>query len=375
MTIMNMLKASPVALLLSIAGPAFDLGHAGTPPLNLIRLPAGFEIDLFASNVRGARSLALGSGGTVFVGTRKAGNVYALCDTNLDGRADKSYTIATGLNMPNGVAFYRGNLYVAEVSRVLRFDRIEERLGERLRPTVVRDDFPTDTHHGWKFIAFGPDGLLYVPVGAPCNACTRSDARYASIMRMNADGSDLEVFASGVRNTVGFDWHPDTGELWFTDNGRDLLGDDLPPDELNRARQSGLHFGFPFCHAGDILDLGLGQGRSCDEFEPPAQKLGPHVAALGMRFYTGDAFPEAYRGQIFVAEHGSWNRSTPLGYRLSVVRLAGAKAQSYETFAEGWLTEEGPWGRPVDVLVMPDGALLVSDDYADAIYRIVATKP
>ena len=368
-------KVSWVAMTVALAWPAPPRIHGEPLPLSRIRLPRGFEIGIFASDVDGARSLALGPGGTVFVGTRGSGNVYALRDTDDDGRADSTYMIATGLNMPNGVACYRGDLYVAEISRVLRFDRIEKRLGEKIEPTVVRDDFPTDTHHGWKFIAFGPDGRLYIPIGAPCNVCVRDDARYASIMRMNADGSELELFASGVRNTVGFAWHPDTGELWFTDNGRDWLGDDLPPDELNRAWRQGLHFGFPFCHAGEIQDPKLAGGRTCDEFEPPVQKLGPHVAALGMRFYTGTAFGEGYRGQVFIAEHGSWNRSTPSGYRVSVVRLADGHAESYETFAEGWLLEDGPWGRPVDLLVMPDGALLVSDDYAGAIYRISAVAP
>jgi glucose/arabinose dehydrogenase len=314
--------------------------------------------------------MALSPGGTLFVGTRKAGNVYAVRDADKDNRADTVLTVASGMNMPNGVAVRNGALYVAEVNRVLRYDDIEDRLDDPPTPVVVNDGFPDDTHHGWKFIRFGPDGMLYVPVGAPCNVCEREDERYASIMRMNPDGTGLEVFARGVRNTVGFDWHPRTKTLWFTDNGRDWLGNDLPPDELNRAPRTGLHFGFPYCHGGDISDPKYGDERTCEEFVSPVQKLGPHVAALGMRFYTGAMFPSEYRNQIFIAEHGSWNRTVPIGYRLSLVRLEDDRAVSYEIFAEGWLRGRTAWGRPVDVLVMPDGALLVSDDRAGAIYRI-----
>jgi glucose/arabinose dehydrogenase len=235
---------------------------------------------------------------------------------------------------------------------------------------IVNDGFPRDRHHGWKFIRFGPDGMLYIPVGAPCNVCEPEDERYATIMRMQPDGTGLEIIAHGVRNTVGFDWHPVTNELWFTDNGRDWLGDDLPPDELNRAPQNGLHFGFPYCHGGRIPDPKFGKKRKCDEFVPPVAELGPHVASLGMRFYTGKMFPNAYRNQVFIAEHGSWNRSVPIGYRITVVRIQDNRAVSYDVFADGWLQRGRVWGRPVDVLVTPDGALLVSDDRAGAIYRI-----
>ena len=338
--------------------------------LNEIQLPPGFQIDVYADKVENARSMAMGDKGTLFVSTRKAGKVYAIVDRNRDNKADGVFTLAKGLNMPNGVAFRDGSLYVAEVSRILRFDNIEDRLKNPPKPATVRDDLPTDRHHGWKFISFGPDGYLYIPVGAPCNICRRGDERYASIMRMQPDGKGLEIFAHGVRNTVGFDWNPKTKELWFTDNGRDWLGDDQPPDELNRAVRQGLHFGFPYCHGGTILDPDYGANRSCNEFTPPAMQLGPHVAALGMRFYTGAMFPPEYRNQIFIAEHGSWNRSVPIGYRITLVRLKGNRAVSYEVFAEGWLKNGRAWGRPVDVLMMPDGALLVSDDRANAIYRI-----
>jgi len=339
-------------------------------PIDRIELPPGFAIEVYAGRVPDARSLALGDEGTVFVGNRAGDKVYAVTDRDQDQRGDEVHIVAEGLHRPNGVAFRNGSLYVAEVSRVLRFDDIEARLDEPPEPVVVRDDFPRDEHHGWKFIAFGPDGKLYVPVGAPCNVCQEEDPRYASITRMSADGSDFEVFASGIRNTVGFDWHPRTNILWFTDNGRDLLGDNRPPDELNRAPEPGLNFGFPYCHGKDIVDPEFGDERSCGEFTAPEMELGPHVAALGMRFYTGSMFPAEYRDQIFIAEHGSWNRSQKIGYRVMLVRVEKGKAVSAEVFAEGWLQGQANWGRPVDVLVMPDGALLVSDDQAGAIYRL-----
>ncbi|MGB5137920.1 MAG: PQQ-dependent sugar dehydrogenase, partial [Candidatus Zixiibacteriota bacterium] len=261
-----------------------------------------------------------------------------------------------------------------EIDRVLRYDNIEANLTNPPEPVVVSAGFPSDGHHGWKFIRFGPDGKLYVPVGAPCNVCEREDPRYASIMRMNPDGSELEVFASGIRNTVGFDWHPQTQKLWFTDNGRDMLGDNIPPDELNYAPNAGMHFGFPYCHAGTILDPDHGDGKSCNDYTPPVQSLGPHVAALGMRFYTGSMFPHEYQNRIFIAEHGSWNRSTPIGYRVMTVKLDGDKSAGYEVFAEGWLTATSPTGRPVDIEQLADGSLLVSDDHGGKIYRITYSK-
>jgi glucose/arabinose dehydrogenase len=356
--------------LLQACFPAIPYGDVR---LDRIQLPSGFEITLFADKVPNARSLALGPEGTVFVGTRTEGNVYAVRDRNGDHRADEVVTVAEGLHMPNGVAIRGRDLYVAEVSRILRFENIEEQLKDdthRATHVVVNADFPEDEHHGWKYIAFGPDDRLYVPVGAPCNVCRRQDPRYASIMRMTPDGTELEIFARGIRNTVGFDWNPKTRVLWFTNNGRDWMGDELPPDTLHRAPEKGLHFGFPYCHGGDIPDPQFGEKRSCDEFTPPAIKLGPHVAALGMKFYTGKMFPPAYHGRIFIAEHGSWNRSVPIGYRITQVRVEGNNATKYEVFAQGWLQGATAWGRPVDILVMPDGALLVSDDRAGVIYRI-----
>ncbi|MDP1928961.1 MAG: PQQ-dependent sugar dehydrogenase [Thiobacillus sp.] len=338
-------------------------------PLDTIRLPAGFRISLYADKVPGARSMALAPDGTLFVGTR-GDTVYALPNRTGGPQADAVLTLLKGLDTPNGVAFRDGALYVAEIGRILRYDHITARLNDPPKPVVVSGAFPRDSHHGWKFIRFGPDGRLYVPVGAPCNVCEPDTARYAAIFRLNADGSGLEQYARGIRNTVGFDWHPQTGELWFTDNGRDWLGNNAPPDELNRAPRAGLHFGFPYCHGRAIADPEYGSKHECAEFTPPARELDAHVAALGMRFYSGTMFPAAWRGRVFIAEHGSWNRIPPLGYRLTTARIEGGRVVAYEVFAEGWLNGIAAWGRPVDVQVMPDGALLLSDDKAGVIYRI-----
>ena len=342
-------------------------------PLEKIKLPEGFKISVFAFGIEDARSLARGDKGTIFVGNRQKDKVYALEDKDNDGIAETTAIIASGLRSPNGVAFRNGDLYVAEISRILRFPDIENNLQNPPQPEVVNDRYPSDGHHGWKYIAFGPDGKLYVPVGAPCNVCDPEKDIYASITRLNPDGSGMEVFAEGIRNSVGFDWHPETGVLWFTENGRDMLGDNVPPDELNRAPKKGMHFGYPYCHAGEIKDPEFGNGRNCSEFTAPAQKLGAHVAALGMKFYTGNLFPAEYKNQIFIPEHGSWNRSEKAGYRIQLVKTDGnGNATSYETFAEGWLNEEEQeaWGRPVALLQLPDGSLLVSDDHAGVVYRI-----
>ncbi len=344
--------------------------RGGKPVLSDIRLPEGFSIGVFAEGVTNARAMCWGEKGTLFVGSRSEGVVHALRDTNGDGKADEHVVIAEKLNMPVGVTFRKGSLYVSAVDRILRYDGIEDNLNTPPEPVVVTDAYPTDKHHGWKFIAFGPDDKLYVPVGAPCNICLSEDSIYASITRIDPDGSNREIIAHGVRNTVGFDWHPETGVLWFTDNGRDMMGDDLPDCELNRLAVEGAHFGYPFCHAPDLADPKFGEQRNCSEFTKEAAILGPHTAPLGMRFYTGDQFPAKYRNAIFIAQHGSWNRSTPIGYRVMVAYPKADGTATTEIFAEGWLDGSSAWGRPVDVLVAPDGSLLVSDDAADMIYRI-----
>ena len=348
---------------------------AAQPPLSRVKLPDGFSISVFQGAISGARSLAQSPGGIVFVGTRSAGTVWALVDADNDGMADQRYQVATGLDTPNGVAFSNGSLYVAEVSRILRYDNIESQLASPPSPVEVLTGLPTDANHEWRYIRFGPDGRLYLAVGAPCNICERDDP-YAAILRLSADGTSYEVRARGVRNTLGFDWHPTTRQLWFTDNGRDFLGDDSPPDELNVLTANGQHFGFPYCHGSDTADPVFGNQRTCSEFQAPVQALGPHVAALGMRFYTKTAFPARYRRQIFIAEHGSWNRTEPIGYRIMLVRLgSNGRPVAYEEFATGWLQDGTAWGRPVDVMVRGDGSLLVSDDRADVVYRIAYGSP
>lgn len=375
-----------------IAAGAGLAGHAQTPAsartgggmpgarpqLDKLTLPAGFSIAVYAEQVQGARSMALAPDGTLFIGTR-GNKVYAAVDRDKDNVAEAVIELATGLRTPNGLAFRDGALFVGELNRIVRFDNVLEAVkagGGGLTPKVVLDGLPSETMHGWKYIAFGPDGYLYYQIGAPCNVCDRGDP-FASIWRVKPDGSGNEIYARGVRNSVGMAWHPATNELWFTENGRDTLGDDQPNDELNHAAKSGLHFGYPYCHEGSIADPEFGAGHSCASYEPPAEKLGPHVAALGLKFYTGSMFPPDYRNRLFIAQHGSWNRTPqagPIGYRIMTATVEGSRVVKYEPFAEGFLQGRQAWGRPVDLLQMPDGSLLVSDDTAGVVYRVTYRK-
>lgn len=354
---------------LSLVLAALALPVLTAPQLDKLTLPKGFHIAVYSDQVPNAREIALGTRGTVFVGSSGAGKVYALTDSHGDGVADKVRVIASGLRDPIGVAFHDGDLYVSAISRIFVFRDIEQHLDAPPAPRLVTDKLPADGHHGGRFLAFGPDGKLYVPIGAPCNICNPGPD-YAKLTRMNADGSGRQDVATGIRNTVGFDWQPGTKHLWFTDNGRDLMGDDIPSDELNEITRIGQNFGYPFCHEGDILDPGFGKGHSCKNYTPPVLKLGAHVASLGMRFYEGRQFPASYRGAILVAEHGSWNRTKKSGYRVMTVRLKGNKVLSYEPLITGFEQNESAWGRPVDVQPMPDGSVLVSDDLAGAVYRV-----
>jgi glucose/arabinose dehydrogenase len=338
------------------------LSHAEKLPLTQLKLPSNYAIKIFAEHVENARQMTLGDKGTVFVGTLNAGNVYAITSDK------KIITIASKLNMPNGVAFYHNALYVTENDRILRFDNIENQLAHPPRPVLIAK-LPSLKHHGWRYIKFGPDNKLYVGIGAPCNICLPTDY-FATIIRMNPDGSNFEVYARGIRNTVGFDWNPTTSQLWFTENGRDWLGDNVPPDELNYVAVKGSHFGFPFCHGSKILDPTYGKNHSCDEFVKPALELPAHVAPLGMIFYTGKMFPHQANQQIFLAEHGSWNRSSKVGYQILSVNVDGTNVLSSQPFITGWLNQETVWGRPVDLIQMPDGSLLISDDFANVIYHV-----
>lgn len=345
--------------------------------LKNIKLPDGFKIEIYAEDVVNARSMAVSPNGTVFVGTRDKGSVYALQDTDGDFKVDKKYILAEKLLMPNGVAFKDGDLYVAEVNRVIKFEDIENNLSAPKPYKIVNDTYPDKKHHGWKYIAFGPDEKLYVPVGAPCNICESKDEVFNTITRINADGSDKEIVHKGIRNSVGFTWHPVTGELWFTDNGRDWMGQDMPACELNRATKDGQHFGYPYCHQGDTPDPKFGNKKPCSDFIKPALNLGAHVAPLGLEFVQSSQFPAEYQNHLIIAEHGSWNRKKKSGYQLTLVKIANnTEAVSAEPFAEGWLDkeEDEAWGRPVDIEFLSDGSMLVSDDFSDVIYRISYEK-
>jgi glucose/arabinose dehydrogenase len=336
-------------------------------PISKLKVPAGFNIEVYAAGMANARSLALGDKGTVFVGSRTVDKVYAII--NKDGKREVK-VIASGLYRPNGVAFKDGTLYIAELSKVSKIEKIEDNLDNPPKPTVIYDDLPKDEAHGWKFIAIGPDNKLYVPVGQPGNNVLHDEA-HGQIRRINLDGSGAEVIARGVRNTVGFDWNPETKQLYFTDNSRDWLSEDLPNDELNRITKVGEHFGAPYCYQGNIPDPEFGWGHSCSEFTPPVGLMGPHAAALGMRFYTGSMFPKSFKNAIIVARHGSWNRTNKFGGDVVVVHLnKDGTVKNIEPLVTGFLEDNKYVGRPVDVMQLKDGSLLVSDDWNGAVWRV-----
>jgi glucose/arabinose dehydrogenase len=335
-------------------------------PIGKIKVPPGFKAELWASGINNARVMVWGAKGTLFVSSRVAGNVYAIVD---QGGQRVTKTIAKGLNLPNGIAFRDGTLYVAEIHRITKMEGIEDKLDSPPEMKVVYDTLPKDAPHGWKYLAFGPDGKLYFNIGAPCNICIPPDT-HANISRVNADGSGFEYWAHGVRNSVGFDWHPVTKELYFATHARDWLGEDVPSDRLDVAPKKGLHFGYPYCHQGDIPDPEFNMGRSCAEFAPPLIKTGPHVGGNGVMFYTGSMFPAEYKNRIFLAQRGAWNRTEKSGYKVMMVTLRPGDVPKYETFLEGFLDNNQPWGRPNYTVQMKDGSMLLSDDYAGAIYRI-----
>lgn len=370
---MNIVRIT--GLFLSVVGSVFAGQDDNQQVLKQLQLPEGFSISIYADNLPNARTLALSDSGVVYVGTRQQGDVYAVADTNGDGVADKRYVIATGLYMPNGVAYKDMSLYVAEANRIIRFKHLDHHLDNPPKPEVIYDQLPSDKHHGWKYLRFGKDNRLYTAVGAPCNICVPEKDIYSSLVRLKVDGSGFEILARGIRNTVGFDWHPVTRKLFFTENGRDYLGDDLPPDELNRWTEKGQHFGYPYCHAGVIPDPELAGDKKCKDFVPPVWTFSAHVAPLGMRFYTGKQFPAEYKNQLFVAQHGSWNRSVPDGYRIALVKFKRGEPVSEQVFISGWLGEDGKaLGRPTDILQMPDGSLLIADDTLGVVYRVVYGK-
>jgi len=340
-------------------------------PLAKLKVPAGFNIEVYASGMANARSLAISDKGTVFVGSRLVDKVYAI--VNKDGKRTVK-VLASGLYRPNGVAFKDGTLYIAELSKISKIEKVDDVLDNPPKPTMIYDNLPKDEAHGWKFIAIGPDNKLYVPIGQPGNNVLHDDA-HGQIRRMNLDGSGAEVIARGVRNTVGFDWHPENKQLYFTDNGRDWASEDVPEDELNRVTKVGEHFGSPYCYQGNFPDPEFGWGHSCSEFTAPVGLMGPHTAVLGMRFYTGNMLPKSYKNSIIVARHGSWNRSKKVGGDVVVVKLnKDGTVKSMEPLITGFLENNSYIGRPVDVLQMKDGSLLVSDDWNGAVYRITYGK-
>jgi len=337
-------------------------------PIEKLKAPKGFKIELYAAGVGNARTLRQGDKGTVFVGSRLLDKVYAIVDR---GGMREVKPIYSGLYRPNGLAFKDGALYIAELSRISKIEEIEDNLDNPPKPVVIYDDLPKDEPHGWKFLTIGPDNKLYFQVGAPCNICMPSPA-HAQIRRINLDGSGAEVVARGIRQIVGMDFSPITKQLYFTENSRDWLSEDIPEDKLNRLTQPGKdNFGYPYCHQGNIADQEFGWGHSCDEFTKPIALLGPHSAALGMRFYTGNMFPSEYRNAIFIARHGSWNRTKKIGGDIVVANLSDdGTLKSIEPFITGFIENNNYVGRPADVEFVKDGSMLISDDFNGAVYRV-----
>jgi glucose/arabinose dehydrogenase len=360
-------EGNPAAAKLApVAAPPLS-APADKLPTAKLKLPPGFNIEVYASGIANARSLRIGDKGTVFVGTRFGNKVTAV--VKKDGKTELK-TIASGLYRPNGLAYHNGTLYIAELSQISKIDNVEANLDNPPKPTVIYNDLPKDEAHGWKFIAIGPDNKLYVEVGQPGNNVLH-DKDHGQIRRINLDGSGAEVVALGVRHSVGFDWNPVNKQLYFSDNGRDWMSEDVPQDKLNRVTKVGEDFGAPYCYQGNIPDPEFGWGHSCSEFTPPILLTGPHSAGLGLRFYTGNMFPKKYKNAIFLARHGSWNRSKKFGGDILVVYLnKNGTVKSSEVFLTGFLVNNNYIGRPVDVQPMPDGSILISDDWNGAIYRI-----
>lgn len=364
------------------AAAFFNLNSALALPLEALTLPEGFHIEVYAKDVPNARQMALGATGIVYVGSRSEGKIHAVVDADKDGVAEKVVLIAENLTMPSGISYRNGDLFVSEVSKIHKFANIDDTYSTSPKSEIVVADLPAEKHHGWKNIDFGPDGWLYVPVGAPCNICETvddgkfNDERFSSILKFNLQTGDQEWVAKGVRNSVGFDWHPETKELWFSDNGRDWMGDDIPPCEINRVAQQGQHFGYPYFHGGDIPDPDFAGDKKAEDYVYPELNLGAHVAPLGIHFYNADQFPAAYKKRLFVAEHGSWNRSTKSGYRVMMATIEDNNVIDYQPFVDGFLNtqEDSAWGRPVAMLTLPDGSLLISDDFANAIYKVTYKK-
>ena len=365
-------RVFPFALsaLLSCTQPPLPLTQ-GTSHLHV---PQGFRISLFADHVPRARTMALGPDGTIYVGSQDLGVVYAVQDQDGDGVAELQRVLLKGLDEPNGVAVVGDSLFVAEISRVTRFGPLGQPGFENNPATMVYQDLPHETHHAYKMIKKGPDGDLYMAIGVPCNVCEPEDPRYGTIVRLHSDGTQPQRLAKGIRNSMGIDWDPETKDLWFTDNGRDGLGDDIPPDELNHLNQAGLDFGFPHCFGKELLDPDMGHPNDCQLSTPPAFEFKAHVAPLGLHFYEGQSFPKGYKHQLFIAQHGSWNRSQPSGYQVTTVTFDDQRNPLTETpLVTGWLGPHGEiYGRPVDFLELKDGSLLISDDKAGVIYRLSA---